>query len=240
MIPRVNLVTFDDPVIPPPGVIYSTNPRRAEGANGVPYFVKNTDPKVVFAEIVGCRLAREVGLPVADIAACVGDEGMYAGSARVRGVRHIDPWLAQPLKVVNFDVLFDVVVVDTWLANPDRNIESVLGRDAGGGNVALVFIDFERSVTLHPNPIILSGNVELRDLWPNGKLGTILRENKIDKPPQDIIGRIAAVTKERCSAIIDEAEAAIGSPVDWDDNCAHALASRATRIQKLAEEVWAI
>lgn len=240
MVPRVNLVTFDDLVIPPPGVFYSTNPHRAEGENGVPYFVKNTEVDVVFAEIVGCRLAQEVGLPVADVAACIHNDGMYAGSAKVReAIRHIDPWLAHPEKVLNFADLFNVIVVDTWLANNDRNIGSIVGRPRHNDTIEVVFIDFEKSVTLHPSPLTLSPMVEPGDLWPRGTLGSELHTRKPLIPPGRIIERIRLVTRQRCDELIAEALQAMDSPVDWADGSAQALAHRAQHIQRLAEDVWA-
>src|SRR6266566_343750 len=97
MIPRTNLATFDDPVRSPIGIVYSTNPRRAEAENEVSYFIKGPDPEIVFAEIAGCTLAREVGLPVADVAACCVNGGTYAGSARVRdAIRQVGPWMDRP------------------------------------------------------------------------------------------------------------------------------------------------
>lgn len=239
MIPRVPLITFDEPVIPPPNVFYSTNPHRAEGEDGVPYFVKNTQLEVVFAEIVGCRAAQEVGLPVANVAACVADHGIFAGSAKVReGIRHVDPWLNHPEKVLNFGDLFNIIVVDTWLANNDRNIESVIGKPRRNDTIELVFIDFEKSVTLRPNPITLSPTVDPRDLWPRGKLGAELRAQRPPHPPIRIIERIRLVTRRRCDELIAEALEAIDLPVEWAEGSAQSLAHRARHIQQLAEGVW--
>jgi hypothetical protein len=239
MIPRVHLVTYDVPVEPMPGMFFSTDPHSAVGENGVSYIVKDTDLDVVFAEISGLSLAREAGLPVPDAAACVwNDNETYAGSSLVSGIRLVDPWLTQPTKVVNYDRLFDLVVVDIWLANWDRNIGSILGMPAGNGNVSLVFIDFEKSVTLRPNPLVQAPLVEPRLLWPSSLLGRILRERRPPRPPQGIIDHIRNIGQERCEAIINEAITAIYLPVAWGDNSAQALAHRARNIQTLAETVW--
>ncbi len=64
------LLTIDDPVIAPKGLVYSTAPRRAEGDNGRSYFIKGDNNETVFAEIAGCILADAVGLPVPAIALC--------------------------------------------------------------------------------------------------------------------------------------------------------------------------
>jgi hypothetical protein len=238
MIPRVNLVTYDDAVVPLPGMFYSTDPHSAEGDDGISYIVKDTDIEVVFAEIVGLSFAREAGINVPDAAACVGD-GMYAGSARISGLRNVDAWLTQPLKVVNYSSLYDVIVVDTWLVNWDRNIGSVLGTPIGGENISLVFIDFEKSVTLRPNPLTQAPTVEPRLLWPSTLLGTILREQKPPRPPQPIIDRIRRISRERCTEIINDAVNSIGLPIDWAENSVQALMHRANNLQAFTEEVWA-
>ena len=48
-------------------------------------------------------------------------------------------------------------------------------------------IDFEKSKTLRPNPIIESGIVRPRALWPTSELGQILRENRPLHAPQQTV-----------------------------------------------------
>jgi hypothetical protein len=240
MIPRTDLLTRDVPVEAPEGIIYSTSPVTAEGVDQISYFTKGPELEIVFAEIAGCALAKEVGLPVGDVAACVVDEDVWAGSVGVRdAIRYIGPWLSRPQKIINFNDLFDSIVVDVWLANKDRNIGNVVGKPrVGSSSIELVFIDFEKSATLRPNPTVLSTMLEPRLLWPSGELGEALRVGRPLHPPVAIVRQINQVTEERCAQIIAEVVTAIGSPVEWQENSVHALIQRASRIQQLAEEVW--
>lgn len=240
MIVRTNLITIDGPVQPPEGLVYSANPRRAEGEDGTAYFIKGPELEIVFAEMAGCALAREVGLPVPDVAACEFAGEVFVGTKKVDVVvRDIEPWLVRPQKVINFGDLFGTLVVDVWLANHDRNIGNVLPRPHDR-DVEFVFIDFEKSVALHPSPVTSSTMLEPRKLWPRGVLGDKLRAVRHLYPPMETIDRIRSTPSQRWSAIINEVVAAIGLPVTWDDDVVNALSKRAGRIQKLAEEVWAI
>jgi hypothetical protein len=54
-----------------------------------------------------------------------------------------------------------------------------------------------------------------------------------------MIAKIRSLATERCAEIIHESAVAIGAPVSWEDDSVHALSKRASRIQQLAEEVWA-
>ena len=84
---RTTLLTIDDPVVAPKGLVYSTSPRRAEGLNGRSYFIKGTDHETVFAEVAGCILANAVGLPIPAVALCDFDGTKFAGSEDLGGIR---------------------------------------------------------------------------------------------------------------------------------------------------------
>lgn len=134
---------------------------------------------MVFAEISGCVLAREVGLTVPDVAACYLADETYAGSQKVDdALREIDPWLSRPPKVANFGELFETIVVDAWLANKDRNIGNILARPIGGSHVEFVIIDFEKSRALRRTPTISSTMLGSRELWPSGELGRVVSQRK--------------------------------------------------------------
>lgn len=240
MIPRVNLLTLDDPVKSPFGVVYSTSPRRAEGENEVSYFTKGPALEIAFAEIAGCTLAREVGLLVPDVATCVWGEEVLAGTAHVKGDRDASHWLGRRQRVVNFESLFDAIVTDIWLANEDRNMGNVLARRTRDNQVEFVFIDFEKSAALRPEPLIRTTMLNPRQLWPTSELGQALRAIRPPHPPQHIIQRIRALSQDRCSEIIRDVVAAIGIPVPWEDNSIQSISNRAGRIQQLAEEVWQV
>lgn len=131
------------------------------------------------------------------------------------------------------------MVVDIWLANSDRNMGGVLARQPQNGKTEFVFIDFEKSTALRPNPTISSSLLNPRTLWPSDLLGMELRAIKPLHPPQFMIERIRRMTDAKCTEVVHDVVTAIGSPVPWEDDTVFALSSRAQNIQKLAEEVWA-
>lgn len=112
-----------------------------------------------------------------------------------------------------------------------------MGDPVGGSGVELVIIDFEKSKGLRPNPIIESGMVDFRSLWPTGELGEILREHKPLMPPPAIVDRVRQIGHNRCAALIAEVGDKFG-PVNWADNCTEALSRRAARIDEIARQVW--
>jgi hypothetical protein len=238
MITRINLLTRDVPVRSPVGIVYSTEPVAAEGENRVSYITKGPDIEVVFAELVGCTLARDVGLVVPDVAAAIWDGETYAAVARVEADRDIDHWLGRPQRVSNFADLFSAIAVDTWLANADRNMGNILGRQKEDKHIEFILIDFEKSTALRPQPTVRSTLVEPRELWPTAQLGQALRAQRPPHPPRETLDRIHSLPAERYSEIIQGFVAEIHSGVSWGDDCVHALRTRADRIHLLAEEVW--
>src|ERR1051326_3318565 len=68
------LMTLDSHMSAPSGIVYSTNPRKAEAVNGKTYVVKGPELETVFAELAGCMLAATVGIPVPPVAVCVADD----------------------------------------------------------------------------------------------------------------------------------------------------------------------
>lgn len=232
----VDLLTMDDRVCPPPGVVYSTDPHRAEGEDGHSYFVKGPDVEVVFAELAGCTLAAAVGLPVPPVATCAYDGNLYAGSRKVE-VRDFKPLLKSGTRIQNAADLYNMIVVDVWLANPDRNLGSLVGTQLGHGNVELLCIDFEKSVVLRRNPLIQTSMVGPRQIWPSGELGTTLRQDKPLFPPVSILNAIEAFTLARCQEILKPISIAVPAAT-WAEDSVFALSRRGEAIRTLAEEVW--
>jgi hypothetical protein len=62
----IELLTLDNEVPGPVGIVYSTAPRTAIGLDGKTYYVKGRNHVLAFSEVCGCRLAAAVGLPVPD------------------------------------------------------------------------------------------------------------------------------------------------------------------------------
>ena len=161
MLQRIDLLTLEESVAAPTGIVYSTSPQKAAREDGTEFFVKGPDPTVVFPELAGCLLASAVGLVVAPVAVCCFDGTVYCGSQKVADLgRNVGPWLRNPARVTNHGDLFSMVVVDVWLANKDRNEGNVLARPtADRRTVEFVMIDFEKSVALGPTPTVLSPTV---------------------------------------------------------------------------------
>jgi hypothetical protein len=238
MISETNLFTLDPKVSAPEGIVYSTSPKRAEGLDGQSYFVKGPNVEVTFAELAGCSLASEVGLIVPPVAVCKFEEAKYCGSRKVAdSLRDVSAWLKKPQKIANRDDLYSVIVADAWLANVDRNLGNVLGRSTHGSEIEAIMIDFEKSKTLRPNPIIESTMVQPHALWPTGELGQVLRTTKPLHPPQQIIDRIRQMSAERCAEIINDVVEKLG-PVAWADNSIEAVSRRGAKIVDIAGEIW--
>lgn len=238
MVSETDLLTLDSRVSAPEGIVYSTSPRRAEGLDGQSYFVKGPDVEVTFPELVGCSFAIEVGLVVPPVSVCSFSGDKYCGSRKVAdSLRDVAAWLKRPQKIANGSDLYSVIVVDAWLANVDRNFGNVLGRSTHGSEIEVVMIDFEKSKTLRPNPIIESTMVRPQALWPTGELGQVLRTTKPLHPPQQIIDRIRQMSADKCAEIINDVVQKLGT-VAWADNSIEAVSRRSTRIAEIAGEIW--
>lgn len=232
------LVTMDDSVSAPVGIVYSTNPTKAEAEDGFTYFVKGPAPEVMFAEIAGCSLAREVGLPAPLPAVCSAGPEKFGATREVPNViRDVSAWIDCPQKITNAGDLYGIIVLDAWLANFDRNLYNVVGTPDSGSNINVVFIDFEKSVALRRNPIVQATMVQSARLWPSGELGAVLKSGKPLQPPQEVMARIEAFSTEECTAILSGIAATLGG-VDWHGNSVQALMHRAARIRQIAGEVW--
>jgi hypothetical protein len=70
--------------------------------------------------------------------------------------------------------------------------------------IEFVFLDFEKSVALRPQPLVSSTMLPPRQLWPSGELGLKLRRRKPLRPPQSMLDRISSISANRCAQLIDE------------------------------------
>lgn len=218
--------------------MYSTQPRRAIGADSIEYFVKGTDKEMVFAELAGCVLANHIGLPVPCARVCEYESELYAGTRRVSDLRYIQPFLARPDLVSNWTTVFEVIAIDIWLCNTDRNMGNIVGYSSGGvRDLMFVYIDFEKSVCLRRFPTVQSASVAPRALWPTELLGTALRLRKPMVPPSEVLSRIAQVQPEDCERLLVPVANALGG-IEWLRDVIETLAARARKIKSLVEEVW--
>lgn len=233
---RTTLLTIDEPVIAPKGLIYSTSPRRAEGDDRRSYFIKGDSNETVFAEIGGCILASALGLPVPAVALCDFEGMLFAGSADLRGIRDVSAWLRDRDKIENVTDLLRVVAVDTWLANTDRNWGNLIGESSGHEKIRLFFIDFEKSVALRPMPLMSTAEIKSNELWPRGELGSLIRGWGFLHPPQDILKKISEFNLEHCIELLSPLATALG--IDWLESSCETLSRRSAQIQPLVEGVW--
>lgn len=236
--PIIELETLDGPVASPNFIVHRTGPQTALAPDGARYFVKGQSDQVTFAEVAGLRLARSVGMCVPSAALCAFNGNIYAGSLEVEcPVRNVEPFLGAPHLVENHSILYEVIAVDTWLANDDRNMGNVVGSQVGFGRVALTMIDFEGSKTLRELPTLTVANVRPRSLWPKEDLGRALRPSRPSYRNLEMIEKIRVVTRENLTGILSPIAQQIPS-VTWCDGSIDVLFNRAQQIQQLVEEVW--
>lgn|GEM_PF-1977362 len=232
------LMTLDSHISAPSGIVYSTNPRKAGAVNGKTYVVKGPEVETVFAEIAGCMLAAAVEIPVPPVALCLAEENKLAGSENVeQSFRDASIPLKRPAKVANMEDLYNVIVVDCWLGNTDRNLGNVLALSSSNGGVELVMIDFEKAATLRPHPRIKSTMIEYRKLWPTDELGQRAKELRPMVPPPRIVERISRLTEDPCREILNPLITALEN-VTWAEDSIGAVAQRSRNIQRIVEEVW--
>lgn len=232
-----DLITVNSPVSSPAGIVYSTNPHLAEAVNGKTYFVKGPQPEIVFSEIAGCLLSASLAIPVPAVALCSAEANKFAGSEKVEhAFRDASVPLKKPENIVNIQDLYNVIVVDSWLGNTDRNLGNVLAVTSGE-KLALVMIDFEKSAALRPSPRIQSSLIEPRNLWPTAELGEYAKRMKPLYPPPAILKMIRETTEERCRNILQPLLNALDS-VTWADDSIGALVTRGGNIDKIVEAVW--
>ncbi len=236
----VDVMTAGD-VEAPEGLVYHTHPRLSEAADGNSYFIKGPEQNTVVAELLGCLLAAEAGLPVPVVVAAKTPDAVYAGSKEVENaVRDVMPILRRTEQVANFSDLFDAIVVDAWLANNDRNAYNCLAVKHRDHRFRIVLIDFERSETVKgPHPIMQASAVEPRTLWPTGVLGAFLKARKPAFPPPAMCSRITTLPEARVIALFDAVEEAVGA-VPWRESSVHALLSRRERIAAIMDQVWQV
>lgn len=230
---------MEAPVIGELGKVFSTGPEVAIGEDGKTYYIKGRNSPIAFSEVVGCRLAALVGLkvPTAHVASFNGD--LYAAVESVPAAsRNLRPWLRDQSRIANGRHLFEVIAVDTWLVNDDRNMGNIVGSGIGHGRIEVFMIDFEKSRTLGENPFLSSGGIALARLWPTEELGAILRESRPPRCPDSILNRIGTVSLEQLNDSVLPVAAELPF-IQWHDSSVEVLLRRAQRIVSLVEAVWA-
>lgn len=218
--------------------MYSTSPELAMGEDGRTYFIKGRNEPTAFTEVAGCRLALAAGLQVPSAHIGIYGEDRYAAVEAVPGAqRTIQPWLKHMERLRNRPHLYEVITVDTWLVNDDRNMGNLVGGNPKDGFIDLYMIDFEKSRSLHPNPFMGSGSVEPRRLWPTAELGQILLRGRPATRPTEVLNRVRALSKDQIDELLQEV--AEDFPLaTWYESSAELLYRRAQELDRLVEVVW--
>ena len=174
--------------------------------------------------------------PTANVGEFAGD--LYAAIEAVpRAERNIEPWLKSLDRIENQSHLIEVMAVDTWLVNDDRNMGNVIGSSIGEGRVRVYMIDFEKFRTLGQNPFISSGSVDPKYLQPKEDLRKLLSQRRPSKFPTEIMDKIRVVSGEQIMETI--APVAKELPyVNWWEDSVEVLCRRAKNIDTLVNEVW--
>jgi hypothetical protein len=235
----IALETIEAPVVGEPGKVFSTGPEVAIGEDGKTYFIKGRNCATAFSEVVGCRLAALAGLEVPDAHVGIFNGDLYAAVGSVPAAnRNIRPWLKDRRRIENASDLFEVISIDTWLVNDDRNMGNLVGSSIGEGKIRVFMIDFEKSRTLGENPFICSGGVDPRRLWPTEELGSILRQFRPPRCPDSVVNAIKSISAQQLSDSILSVAAELPF-VHWHESSVEVLVRRAQNIGRLVETVWA-
>jgi hypothetical protein len=239
---RVQWISLDEepqPVATWGGLIFSTDPHTALGSDGHRYILKGPDPVVVIAEALAYELAAVVGLNVPPCAFCriPGQHDIWFAS-RAQRQRGVDQLLFTD-KIVNPELVPDCIAFDVWIANKDRNMGNLVGDPAGGrggDTIELFAIDFEKADVLRGTSIFMVETMKPDSWWPRDELGRQCRG--LPKPSQ-MCERIRRVHEHTIDGIFARLEHALeGMNIAWAEAGMRQLCSRASRIDRLVEEVW--
>lgn len=237
--PLIELIDEGTLVVAPQDLVYSTQPRRATGLDGHSYFVKGPDRNIVVAEAVAHQLAGELGLRIPEFGIALDEHGPRFASKEVeRCHRQVETWIKRG-KVVNPEVLSQIIAFDIWMMNKDRNIGNLVGEAqvaSSEGKIAVVAIDFEKSMTLRgPYPLTTTPEIHPNALWPSGTLGQLV--TGIPRP-EPFISALESITQGHVLDAFAQVEARLGESVQWKENSAQLLERRAKAIRKHIGEVW--
>ena len=222
------------PVLPPHGIVYSTNPRITSGTDGHEYFLKGTDRNVVVAEAVAHLLAKMLQVPVPEFGIAPVEEKFYFASRSIQ-IRNVEVFVERK-DIANADVLARTIVLDVWFANPDRNMGNFVGEIAGNpGPIRLLPIDFEKSVCLRgPTPLVSAPMVNPKKLWPKERLGQLLRGTAI---PTQFCDKVANFQEHHITDCFNKVVAHVGD-IEWVEGSLKVLVNRAKQIHTRVQEAW--
>lgn len=242
LLKQVDLETLGGEIVAPKDRGFSTSPRYGTGTDGQRYVLKGFgDPIIVRAETAAYAIASELQIPVPDYALIrdTGNHQLLFGSRFIEHLfRDIRPFIKSPERIQNWEILSRIIILDIWLVNWDRNIYNLLIKPVGKGQVELVAIDFENAVTLRSSsPAVEADRRQTSTLWPSDELGKLLEPTSLTLD-RDFIAAITAFSKSHLSSTLLAVAAAVGTHQDWAGRAEHALRTRASKLNALADEVW--
>ncbi|HET7023840.1 MAG TPA: hypothetical protein VFI39_01385 [Gemmatimonadales bacterium] len=208
--------------------------------DGQRYYVKGPKTPVVFAEAAGYCLAREAGLAVPEWAFWLDprDNATFFASREIQirsGV--VDLLRADPLGVAPFLQL--CIVIDIWLANPDRNMGNIVLdpiSDSGAIVKRPLAIDFEKSQVLRGESRFQVNMLNGRSFWPREELGATCQGLPF---PEGCCAVVSAYDEARIYGLLQGVHLDMHiPPLAWFDSAVSQLADRAHKIHELTQEAW--
>ncbi|MBA4388677.1 MAG: hypothetical protein C0404_11900 [Verrucomicrobia bacterium] len=243
LFPRVVDLVERVAISTPPRLVYSTQPFAGMCSDGKVYIIKGaSDQMIVRAEASAYVLAQLVGVSVPEwsfVSAPGHADHPLFGSRIVSGPRDISPWLNNDIERYS-DVLAQIITFDMWVANTDRNLSNLVGRNCAAqtdGYIDIVAIDFEKSVTVRSTtPRIALGSITPHSLWPRELLGRMVCGRP--RPQNDWVANIAGNSALDLAPALQEVQIALSLEDSWLTDITDILAHRATRVPMMVEEVW--
>lgn len=237
LVPRLELSGRLAPMHAPLGVVFSTRPELWV-AGGGRWVVKSGLEETV-AELVAHELAKKLKLPTPAYAWAENDGQPCFCSCLVDGPRDVSMSLRRLDTVMNVEMLAQLITLDAWIVNHDRNMGGLISRSAAAGPPGatdLLAIDFEKSTGLRVAPFTSSAQVPMKDLWPSGELGNVLA----GKVHQDdgVLNKIMTKGAKMAAASVRVVRTSLGEQYHWSDASEAFLVRRAGRIRELVTEVW--
>lgn len=235
-VPRVNPIANGAPMRAPSGIVYSTSPRLFECDDGETYVIKFPGLPGVIAECVCHMLAKQIEVPVPDFAITLSHQGEWGFCSRYRSdaIRDALPFLRGHRHQTLMLQMSDIMALDVWVGNVDRNLGNLLVGGRDGENV-LIAIDFEKAVAVtqeHPTADLMMR--QDREFWPSELLGQICN----GAPFPRHLALIAQNAARWTSAILDTMAQSFGLEYHWRSATEHVLLSRADGLQQICEQLW--
>lgn len=231
VLPVIPLLEAGEPIVPPPGIVYSTGPRSRVGQDGHTYVTKGPDVGVVAAEAVGYCIAQALGIRVpAFVLGLFEGQTWFASRKVVAAMRDVLPWVDECR-----DEIARIIVLDTWLCNVDRNLGGLLA-EPSDESCEIVAIDFEKSqIVREEYPNVSISLIDPAKFWPVGQLGQLMASGT--KFPRTFVEQVHSVSDSAIEIIVTRV-ASVLPEWRWYEGTRHALQTRRAKIREHVKAVW--